>query len=62
MTAQIERRLEALERHSGRDWRTACELSNAELERILIESLGYLPDGDELERIATTGGADRDAT
>jgi hypothetical protein len=29
MTAQIERRLEALERHSGRDWRTACELSGA---------------------------------
>ena len=62
MTAQTERRLEALERHSGRDWRTARELSGAELERILIESLGYLPDDDELERIATTEGAGHDAT
>jgi hypothetical protein len=62
MTAQIERRLEALERHSGRDWRTAGELSNAELQRILIEALGYLPDDDELKRIATTEGADHDAT
>ena len=62
MTAQTERRLEALERHSARDWRTARELSNAELERILIESLGYQPDDDELERIATTEGAGHDAT
>ena len=62
MTAQIERRLEALERHGARDWRTARELSDAELERVLIESLGSLPDHDELKRIATTEGADRDAT
>ena len=62
MTAQTERRLEALERHRARDWRTARELSNAELERILIESLGFLPDDDELKRIATTEEAGHDAT
>lgn len=62
MTAQIERRLDALERHSVRDWRAARELGNAELEHILIESLGYLPNEDELKRIAISEGADRDAT
>ena len=57
MTAQIERRLLALERHSGRDWRTARELSDEALERVLVESLGYLPDDEELQRIAIEGGA-----
>ena len=45
-----------------RDWRAARELGNAELEHILIESLGYLPNEDELKRIAISEGADRDAT
>ena len=58
MTAQIERRLNALERHSASDWRTARELSDTELERTLIESLGYLPDVDELTRIITKAGAE----
>ena len=61
MTAQIERRLEALERHRGREWRTARELSNAELQRMLIESLGYLPDDDELGRIVREERGDYDA-
>ena len=61
MTAQTERRLEALELHVARDWRAARELSDAELERILFESLGYLPDDDELMRIVTAGGSNSDA-
>ena len=61
MTAQIERRLEALERHGARDWRTAHELSDEELERVLVESLGYLPDDKDLPRIATKGRADHGA-
>ena len=61
MTAQIERRLNALERRSAINWRTARELCVAELERILIGSLGYLPDFDELTRIITKVGADFDA-
>ena len=57
MTAEIEGRLGARERQSGRDWRSAREVSNADLQRILIELLGYLPDDDELKRIATSEGA-----
>lgn len=61
MTAHIGRRLGALERHSGRDWRSARELSNAELQRILIESLGYMPDEDQLGRIDQQERAGHDA-
>ena len=60
MTAQIERRLEALERHRASDWRTARELSDEELERAIVESLGYLPDDEELQRIASEKGAEHD--
>lgn len=61
MTTHIERRLdalEALERHRASDWRAARELSDEELERVLVESLGYLPDYEELERIASEQGAE----
>ena len=63
MTTHIERRLdalEALERHRASDWRAARELSDEELTNIIVDSLGYLPDGEELERIASEKGAEHD--
>lgn len=62
MTGPIERRLEALERDRAASERDPRGMTAAELERVLIESLGYLPCGDELKLLANEKRADDDAT